>query len=118
MMTPIIGAAVGSPDEFYTNLHCQVRNTVERCIGVLKARWRCLLAHRVLHYDPVTVGKIVNACVVLHNIANGQNLPMPDLDSVPGEPQDNMDRGESSIQAAGSNRNLLVQRLWNARHIS
>lgn len=51
MMTPIIGAAPGSPEEYYTELHCRARNTVERCIGVLKSRWRCLLAHRVLHYD-------------------------------------------------------------------
>ncbi|KAJ8709363.1 hypothetical protein PYW07_009189 [Mythimna separata] len=78
MMTPILGAAPGSPEEHYTELHCKVRNTVERCIGVLKGRWRCLLAHRVLHYDPVTAAKIVNACVVLHNIAKSRNVPMPE----------------------------------------
>ncbi|XP_063897698.1 putative nuclease HARBI1 [Helicoverpa armigera] len=81
MMTPILEAAVGSPEEHYTTLHCKVRNTVERCIGVLKNRWRCLLAHRVLHYDPVTVAKIVNACVVLHNIANIHNVPLPEPES-------------------------------------
>lgn len=76
MMTPVLGAAPGSPEEYYTNVHCRARNTVDRCIGVLKPRWRCLLAHRVLHYDPVTAGKIVNACVVLHNIANARNVPV------------------------------------------
>lgn len=80
MMTPILGANPGSPEENYTDLRYRVRNTVERCIGVLKIRWRCLLAHRVLHYDPVTAGKIVNACVVLHNIANAHNATMPELD--------------------------------------
>ncbi|CAG9105684.1 unnamed protein product [Plutella xylostella] len=60
MLTPILNAAVGSPEEHYTDLHCRVRNTVERCIGALKTRWRCLLAHRVLHYEPTKAAKIVN----------------------------------------------------------
>lgn len=40
---------------------------------------RCLLAARALHYDPVTAGKIVNACCVLHNIANKNRLPLTPL---------------------------------------
>ncbi|KAJ0179164.1 hypothetical protein K1T71_004876 [Dendrolimus kikuchii] len=46
---------------------------------VLKARFRCLLAARALHYNPVTAGKIVNACCVLHNIANVTKAPVPPL---------------------------------------
>ncbi|XP_037296239.1 putative nuclease HARBI1 isoform X1 [Manduca sexta] len=68
MMTPIVDAPVGSPEEYYTKMHCHARNTVERTIGVLKNRWRCLLRHRVLHYHPDVVSKIINACCVLHNI--------------------------------------------------
>ncbi|CAG9124723.1 unnamed protein product [Plutella xylostella] len=30
MLTPILNAAVGSPEEHYTDLNCRVRNTVER----------------------------------------------------------------------------------------
>ncbi|XP_045450229.1 putative nuclease HARBI1 [Melitaea cinxia] len=119
MMTPIIGAAPGSPEEYYTELHCRVRNTVERCIGVLKSRWRCLLAHRVLHYDPVTTGKIVNACVVLHNIANAQNIPI--LDSQDGD-LDNDQQHQVCIQARidappDESRVILINRIWNARNI-
>ena len=88
MMTPILGAAPGSPEEYYTKLHSKAWNTVERCIGVLKARWQCLLAQKLLHYNPVTTGKIVNACVVLHNIANARNVPMPEL------PQDDVDNDQ------------------------
>lgn len=33
----------------------------------------CLLKHRVLHYSPVTASKIVNACVVLHNMCIENN---------------------------------------------
>ncbi|CAG5001883.1 unnamed protein product [Parnassius apollo] len=41
LLTPIVNAEPGSAYEHYTNMHCLTRNTVERCIGVLKARWRC-----------------------------------------------------------------------------
>lgn len=114
-MTPILGAAAGTPEEYYTDLHCQVRNTVERCIGVLKARWRCLLAHRVLHYNPVMSGKIVNACVVLHNIANASRTPQYEL---PLDERDN-DRQRQPVVAVPANvdraRDNLVNRLWRGR---
>lgn len=120
MMTPILGAAPGSPAEYYTNQHCRVRNTVERCIGVLKSRWRCLLAHRVLHYDPVKAAKIVNACVVLHNIANAWSAPAPEL---PAADVDNDQQRQVNTQHAArieripdTSRDTLVNRLWNARN--
>ncbi|XP_060809565.1 putative nuclease HARBI1 [Amyelois transitella] len=77
MMTPIVNAAAGSPEEFYTQIHCSARNRVERTIGLLKARWRCLLKHRVLHYKPDMVSKIINACCVLHNMCNTARIPSP-----------------------------------------
>lgn len=121
LMTPILGAAPESPEDHYTQLHCRARNTVERCIGVLKARWRCLLGHRVLHYDPVTAAKIVNACVVLHNIANEQNVPMPSNDNEVGvhNQQPNMhdtdDAAALREESGDSARAQLVRRLWDAR---
>ncbi|CAB3239706.1 unnamed protein product [Arctia plantaginis] len=36
----------------------------------------CLLAARALHYAPNTAGQIVNACCVLHNIANRAKNPV------------------------------------------
>lgn len=74
MMTPIIDAPAGSPEEYYTQKHCTARNTVERVIRVPKARWRCLLGHRVLHYHPNKASTIINACVVLHNMCNKANV--------------------------------------------
>lgn len=78
-MTPIANTEPNTAERYYTDLHCRVRNTVERCIGVLKARWRCLLIDRKLHYHPTMAGYITNACVVLHNIANSARLPVPEL---------------------------------------
>ncbi|KAI4455596.1 dde superfamily endonuclease [Holotrichia oblita] len=55
-----------------------IRTTIERCNGVLKNRFRCLLKHRVLHYQPQTAAKIVNACAVLHNLCTDNNIEDPD----------------------------------------
>lgn len=78
MMTPILNAAPGSPEDYYTKMHCRVRNCIERCFGILKGRWRCLLKHRVLHYTPGMAGKIANACAVLHNMAIEARMPEPE----------------------------------------
>lgn len=40
-------------------------------------RFRCLLKHRVLHYTPERATKIINACVVLHNLCIDYNIPDP-----------------------------------------
>ncbi|KAK9680537.1 DDE superfamily endonuclease [Popillia japonica] len=60
--------AEGSPEYRYNVAHKRIRSTIERCNGVLKTRFRCLLKHRVLHYSLQTACQIINACVVLHNL--------------------------------------------------
>ncbi|KAF9422083.1 hypothetical protein HW555_002104 [Spodoptera exigua] len=76
MMTPVTDVTSDTPEAHYTSVHVRTRNIVERTIGLLKARFRCLLVHRVLHYSPPVAASIVNACVVLHNICNGANIPV------------------------------------------
>ncbi|XP_041983180.1 putative nuclease HARBI1 [Aricia agestis] len=122
LLTPILNTQPGSAEENYTNMHCRTRNTVERCIGVLKARWRCLLSHRVLHYNHHVVAKIVNACAVLHNITNKHRLPVPELPSndiqreadflVPRQPY--IEEGQQ-LEGGRQQRQLIVQRLWRNR---
>ncbi|KAJ8720629.1 hypothetical protein PYW08_006094 [Mythimna loreyi] len=75
LMTPILNAVQGSREERYTERHVQARNCIERCFGLLKARWRCLLKDRVLHYHPHVASNIIMACCVLHNIALKAGLP-------------------------------------------
>ena len=53
------------------------RSVVERTIGHLRNRFRCLSKHRVLEYKPVKAGKIVNACTVLHNKCVRAHVPLP-----------------------------------------
>lgn len=73
----------------YNACHKSTRSIIERCNGVLKMRFRCLLKHRVLHYTPDKASLIINACVVLHNMCINHNIPEPDLD----EELENVDFG-------------------------
>ncbi|KAK3916591.1 Putative nuclease [Frankliniella fusca] len=73
---PLPHAPAGTPEYYYTRLHCFCRNTVERCVGVLKSRWRVLSSDRTIHYrDAEYAGRIINACSVLHNFCVRQRLP-------------------------------------------
>lgn len=56
MMTPIDNAIEDSPEGRYNVKQKRARSTVERTFGILKGRWRCLLAARELHYAPITAG--------------------------------------------------------------
>lgn len=57
-MTPKLNQPEGTPSARYTQSHIRARSCVERCIGVLKGRWRCLRKERALHYAPEIAGII------------------------------------------------------------
>lgn len=80
LLTPLTNAQPGAEERF--NAHFKsIRSTIERCNGVLKNRFRCLLKHRVLHYEPTKAAKIVLSCAVLHNICTQNRVPEPDRDN-------------------------------------
>lgn len=126
-MTPILDAAPDSPEAHYTDLHVHARNIIERTIGLLKARFRCLLVHRVLHYSPEVAGSIINACVILHNICNRANLSVQQLNNedvireAQLQPQNHASEQPRSnniaLQQGLATREALVQRLWERRHL-
>ncbi|KAI4455524.1 hypothetical protein MML48_9g00004446 [Holotrichia oblita] len=95
LMTPIEEEpAPHSPEFRYSASHKMIRSIIERCNGVLKMRWRCLLKHRVLHYVPDHACKIINACAVLHNLCIHHHLEEPllqDEDSNYGYILENLD---------------------------
>lgn len=74
-------------EERYNAAHQKTRHTVERCIGVLKSRFRCLCRQRVLMYSPQKAGAIIVSCVVLHNIMINEKYKLPPE----AEINDNMD---------------------------
>lgn len=67
MMTPYRNPTTPA-EKKYNEKHCKVRNVVERCFGVLKNRFRCIIGSRGLHYSPIKATQIINACCALHNI--------------------------------------------------
>ncbi|RVE51570.1 hypothetical protein evm_003702 [Chilo suppressalis] len=112
---------LGSPEDHYTNSHVQTRNVIERCFGVLKTRFRCLLAHRTMHYTPEKAGKIVNACVVLHNLICDSRIEI-DKDVMRSDrdrqPQGVMlaTAGDRPVRGICPARQAVVNRLWSSHN--
>lgn len=68
ILTPYRNPSAGSPQHKFNKAHASGRNIIERTIGVLKSRFRCL--SRSLWYKPHKVVKIINICCALHNMCN------------------------------------------------
>lgn len=115
LMTPFLDALNGTPEARYNNAHMRARNVVERAIGVLKMRFRCILKERSARYDPHFVCKIIKSCSVLHNMCINNNIPLPNDRVIveDGEPPrdifiDNRRVGNEGILV----RHRLVQRYF------
>ncbi|XP_067204232.1 putative nuclease HARBI1 [Linepithema humile] len=80
LLTPVANAEENSAEERYNSRQMSCRALIERCNGLLKMRFRCLLKHRVLHYTPQIACKIINACAILHNICIKNDVPFPQYD--------------------------------------
>ncbi|XP_069355488.1 putative nuclease HARBI1 [Maniola hyperantus] len=76
LMTPILHAEPNSPQQRYTDWHCQVRNAVERTNGYLKGSLRCLGIDRVLHYSPEKASEIIYACCIIYNLMKHFGVPL------------------------------------------
>ncbi|XP_055916716.1 putative nuclease HARBI1 isoform X2 [Eupeodes corollae] len=107
LLTPYRDPELASRESAFNKKHAQARNIIERTIGVLKNRFRCLLRARELHYIPKKVTQITNVCAALHNICLFYNTPIVD-DSI-NEPEDDDDDDSSDIQ----NSNDTVHQINN-----
>lgn len=67
-MTPYRLCQPNTPQELYNKKHSMARSIIERTIGVMKGKFRCILGARELHYSPVKARKIINTVCCLHNI--------------------------------------------------
>lgn len=97
-MTPFL-----SPDTpaqaAYNISHIKTRCTVERAIGVLKQRFRCLdQSAGYLMSEPGYVAEIVVACSILHNMAirNGLELDLPEDEEMLNEYADDAHHNEAN----------------------
>ncbi|KAH7953742.1 hypothetical protein HPB49_011816 [Dermacentor silvarum] len=98
MLVPVPVSHGGTTSESqYNRQHTSMRNVVERCIGVLKSKFRCLQHFQILLYSPDQAARIIYACVALHNIA----LDAGDwkLDDYRGEVPPAEEHGDSEVPA-------------------
>lgn len=49
---------------------------MDRTLGAIKNRFRCLHPQKILHYTPDVAGKIVYAVFTLHNICREHDDPI------------------------------------------
>lgn len=68
-------------------------------------RFRCLLKNRALHYTPTVACRIINSCIVLHNICIEHNIPMPEAEPV------NIDFGVIFQQNINENEQIPLRRV-------
>lgn len=75
-MTPYEGDNLTLHQTIFNDLIVSTRTLIERTIGVLKTRFRCMMGERQLRYHQSKVSKIVHTCATLHNflILNGFDI--------------------------------------------
>ncbi|KAJ8381024.1 hypothetical protein SKAU_G00018020 [Synaphobranchus kaupii] len=97
----------------YNLAHGRTRSVVERTIGLLKGRWRCLDASgEKLLYKPEKVTRIILACGVLHNIALRHGIGMDvEIRMDPQEPPNPPPNEAPTPADAVRRRRQLIQRL-------
>lgn len=110
MMKIFDGNNLTLPQQNFNRELCAVRQIIERCIGLLKVRFRCIMGERKLRYMPRKVGKFVYACAMLHNflIFNRFNI-LHDIDQ-------NLLRNVANIHHNNRNVNLPFDNLVTGQH--
>ncbi|KAJ1107251.1 hypothetical protein NDU88_004644 [Pleurodeles waltl] len=72
-------------EERYNEAYGRTRRVIERTIGLLKARFRCLhMTGGSLLYSPKKVCQIIIACSMLHNLALRRQVPFLQEDGPDG----------------------------------
>lgn len=112
LMTPVARhPGPETPEGKYNTAHTAMRSVVERCIGLLKSRFRCLQRYRTLQYEPHKASDIVAACCALHNLCLLEP-PCNDGASSSSSSDDEGDDMDDSAEApsSSSSANFLLLR--------
>lgn len=115
LLTPIMNTDAGSTEERYNTAHKHAHSIIHRAFIVLKARFGCL--RRVLHYNPSAAGRIIYACMILHNICLERMTEDVLLTEVLSEVTETMDEIYCNVDDEDVNA-LYVRDLYIARNFS
>lgn len=109
-MTPFEGDNLTLIQTIFNDIIVRTRTLIERTIGVLKTRFRCILGERKLRYHQTKVSKIVHTCATLHNflILNGFDI-FHDIDPLDLEAIINNEQVQD--QNIPANLNLVANRV-------
>lgn len=83
---------------------------MERTIGLLKGRFRCLLGARELHFKPEKAGRIIYCCCALHNLCIQYKVPCNPNITLESEPE-NEESAESTNVSGTEIRNQILNGL-------
>ncbi|XP_040079079.1 putative nuclease HARBI1, partial [Ixodes scapularis] len=122
LLTPIPGRpAEQTPEAEFNKRHRSTRSIVERCIGMLKNRFRCLQRYRALHYDPDRACNIATACAILHNVCLYSTISEPSPEPLVSEESDSEDSESDSSDSDTNTRSLrdrgLAMRQRKPKHV-
>ena len=92
LMTPF-EEPQNKPEEAYNIAHKKCRCSIERAIGVLKSRFRCLCKQTggCIQFDIDVICQIIASCVVLHNYCRDRNIEYPIDENIQRDLQDERD---------------------------
>lgn len=94
LITPFTNPATPAETNF-NKVHAKVRSQVERSIGRLKNRWRCLHSSGgALQYEPTKCCSIIFTCLLLENLCI--SLGLEDFDGIEEEGEDPFPPTENS----------------------
>lgn len=100
-------------EQRFNNAHIQGRNCIERCFGLLKSRFRCLMKERSQRYSPETVTGIIKACALLHNMCVEENLEWEEIYDFDEENQENQQNRPNVLDQNGlQTRQQIVNRYF------
>ncbi|CAK1596538.1 unnamed protein product [Parnassius mnemosyne] len=102
--TPYLFTPNTQKKEMYNRSHIKIRNTVERCFGVWKQRFRCLQLE--LNTKLVNTKVYIVALAILHNIAMYKQDAVEDNGNVPVTELVNNSLRGNSVRAAFINENF------------
>lgn len=98
----------------FNSIHSSVRNKLERCIGIFKNRFRCLIHEQKLRYTHQKSSNIINSCVVFHNLLNqreGCEQRWENIDPLNANVNDYQNR--NYLDEGRLVRNNLMQQMYN-----